>query len=173
MCPAHLSATLQARLEQETGAIFNSCLLNLYRNGRDHMSYHSDNEALYGAQPVIGKILFSMRAPSTSVSCSFNYGLSGGQDQCCGIIYTAAARRHNCLRAGSVSFGEARPFILRQNSIHARKLTFALGNGDMLTMQVSGHRFGHWTFGQQSCCKCASAKSLGAHHVACLGITSL
>lgn len=46
---------LQDRLEQETGAVFNSCLLNLYRSGRDHMSYHSDNEALYGAQPVIGE----------------------------------------------------------------------------------------------------------------------
>ena len=81
---------MQVRLEQETGAVFNTCLLNQYRHGRDHMSWHSDNEALYGPQPVIG----------------------------------------------SVSFGEARDFVLRQNDDHSHKLTFPLGNGDMLTMQV-------------------------------------
>ena len=77
MCPAHLSASLQARLEQESGASFNSCLLNLYRDGRDHMSYHSDNEALYGAQPVIGKSLRAMHVLFTSVTCGFSSGLCG------------------------------------------------------------------------------------------------
>ena len=81
---------LQARLEQETGAVFNTCLLNQYRHGKDHMSWHSDNEALYGPQPVIG----------------------------------------------SVSLGEARDFVLRENDDHDHKLMFSLGNGDMLTMQV-------------------------------------
>lgn len=47
---------LQARLQQETGAVFNTCLLNQYRHGKDHMSWHSDNEALYGPQPVIGSV---------------------------------------------------------------------------------------------------------------------
>ena len=81
---------LQARLELETGAVFNTCLLNQYRHGKDHMSWHSDNEALYGSQPVIG----------------------------------------------SVSFGEARDFVLRHNDDHSLKIIFPLGNGDMLTMQV-------------------------------------
>ena len=139
MCPAHLSASLQARLEQETGAVFNSCLLNLYRNGRDHMSYHSDNEALYGAEPVIGNILLAMHALITSVICSFDSGLCGVRIQNCGVMYAAAARKHYCLRAGSVSFGETRAFVLRQSTNHACKLNFALGNGDMLTMQVSFH----------------------------------
>ena len=45
---------MQARLEEISGAKFNSCLLNLYRDGQDHMSWHSDNEKLYGDDPVIG-----------------------------------------------------------------------------------------------------------------------
>ena len=139
MCPGHLSASLQARLEWETGAAFNSCLLNLYRNGRDHMSYHSDNEALYGQQPVIGKVLLARHALFAEVTCGFTIGLFGGIIQHCGVSCLAAAKRRRCFRAGSVSFGEARAFILRQNSNHACKLNFALGNGDMLTMQVSFH----------------------------------
>ena len=139
MSPAHLSASVQARLERETGAVFNSCLLNLYRNGRDHMSYHSDNEALYGPQPVIGKVLLAIHALSTETTCGFTIGLFGGMIQYCGMSCLAAAKRHCCFRAGSVSFGEARAFILRQNSNHACKLNFALGHGDMLTMQVSMH----------------------------------
>ena len=41
-------------MEALAGARFNSCLLNLYRDGRDAMGWHSDNEALYGAAPTIG-----------------------------------------------------------------------------------------------------------------------
>ncbi len=44
----------QARVEELAGASFNSCLLNLYRDGGDHMGWHSDNEPLYGPEPVIG-----------------------------------------------------------------------------------------------------------------------
>mmetsp|Transcript_38440 Transcript_38440/g.83642 ORF Transcript_38440/g.83642 Transcript_38440/m.83642 type:complete len:147 (-) Transcript_38440:48-488(-) len=33
---------------------FNSCLLNLYRDGNDHQGWHSDNEPLYGPSPTIG-----------------------------------------------------------------------------------------------------------------------
>ncbi|CAK0761450.1 hypothetical protein CVIRNUC_002861 [Coccomyxa viridis] len=111
---------IKARLEQETGAVFNSCLLNLYRNGRDHMSYHSDNEALYGPQPVIG----------------------------------------------SVSFGEARAFILRQNSNHACKLNFALGNGDMLTMQ--GTTQDHWMHAVPRRLQCSGSRiSLTFRKIVC------
>ncbi len=44
----------QARVEELAGANFNSCLLNLSRDGGDHMGWHSDNEPLYGPEPVIG-----------------------------------------------------------------------------------------------------------------------
>lgn len=46
----------QERMELLAGARFNSCLLNLYRDGRDAMGWHSDNEALYGQTPTIGAL---------------------------------------------------------------------------------------------------------------------
>lgn len=35
---------------------FNSCLLNYYRNGDDHISWHSDNEKIYGSTPFIASL---------------------------------------------------------------------------------------------------------------------
>jgi hypothetical protein len=43
-------------MEALAGERFNSCLLNLYRDGRDAMGWHSDNEALYGPAPTIGAL---------------------------------------------------------------------------------------------------------------------
>ena len=40
------------------GVSFNSCLLNLYRDGRDNMGWHSDSEPLYGKEPLIGSASF-------------------------------------------------------------------------------------------------------------------
>jgi alkylated DNA repair dioxygenase AlkB len=42
--------------ERTTGAAFNSVLANLYRNGRDSMGWHSDDEAELGPEPVIASI---------------------------------------------------------------------------------------------------------------------
>lgn len=47
---------LRARLEAETGARYNSCLANQYRDGRDGVSWHSDDEAELGLQPVIASL---------------------------------------------------------------------------------------------------------------------
>lgn len=49
---------VKAAVEQLAGCAFNSCLLNHYRSGDDHMSWHSDNEPLYGQQPVIASVSF-------------------------------------------------------------------------------------------------------------------
>lgn len=43
-------------LEREVGAAFNSVLLNLYRDGRDSVAWHSDDEAELGPEPVIGSV---------------------------------------------------------------------------------------------------------------------
>lgn len=57
--PWHPSvAQVKAKLEAVAGVTFNSCLLNLYRSGADHMGWHSDNEKLYGDDPVIGSVSF-------------------------------------------------------------------------------------------------------------------
>jgi alkylated DNA repair dioxygenase AlkB len=44
---------LKVKVESMTNSTFNSVLLNLYRNGRDHMSYHCDDEQELGSQPTI------------------------------------------------------------------------------------------------------------------------
>jgi alkylated DNA repair dioxygenase AlkB len=47
---------IKQEVEKLAGATFNSCLLNYYRDGKDHLSWHSDNEALYGPQPTIASV---------------------------------------------------------------------------------------------------------------------
>lgn len=45
-------------VEQTTGAQFNSVLANLYRDGNDSVSWHSDDEIELGAEPVIASLSF-------------------------------------------------------------------------------------------------------------------
>lgn len=47
---------VRARLQDELGVPFNSVLANLYRDGRDAMGWHSDDEPELGPQPVIASI---------------------------------------------------------------------------------------------------------------------
>lgn len=47
---------LRERLSGETGAAFNSVLANLYRDGRDCMGWHSDDEPELGEQPLIASL---------------------------------------------------------------------------------------------------------------------
>jgi alkylated DNA repair dioxygenase AlkB len=47
---------LRACLRDELGVDFNSVLANLYRDGRDRMGWHSDNERELGTEPVIASV---------------------------------------------------------------------------------------------------------------------
>ena len=47
---------LRARIETLADQSFNSVLLNLYRDGSDSMSWHSDDEAELGPAPVIASL---------------------------------------------------------------------------------------------------------------------
>ena len=47
---------LRRQLATELGSEFNSVLANRYRDGRDCMGWHSDNEASLGMQPVIASV---------------------------------------------------------------------------------------------------------------------
>lgn len=47
---------LRRRVESVAGSTFNSVLLNLYRNERDRMGWHSDNERELGPSPVIASL---------------------------------------------------------------------------------------------------------------------
>lgn len=48
--------SFQKQVETATGCTFNSCLLNFYRDGKVYVSYHSDNESVYGPEPVIASL---------------------------------------------------------------------------------------------------------------------
>ncbi len=49
---------LRAALDAQCGENFNSVLCNFYRNGRDTMGWHSDDEPELGSQPVIASLSF-------------------------------------------------------------------------------------------------------------------
>ncbi|MES2573789.1 MAG: alpha-ketoglutarate-dependent dioxygenase AlkB [Bacteroidota bacterium] len=50
--------TIRKRVEKETELGFNSVLLNLYRNGKDSVAWHSDQEGNSGPNPVIASVTF-------------------------------------------------------------------------------------------------------------------
>lgn len=47
---------LKLALEKDLNVDFNSVLINLYRDGNDYMSWHSDDEKELGQKPVIASI---------------------------------------------------------------------------------------------------------------------
>lgn len=47
---------LRDRLQSAVGGAFNSVLLNRYRDGKDSMGWHSDDEPELGAEPVIASL---------------------------------------------------------------------------------------------------------------------
>jgi alkylated DNA repair dioxygenase AlkB len=53
-----LVLTLKTAVETASGASFNSVLLNYYRDGRDSMGMHSDDEPELGPAPVIASLSF-------------------------------------------------------------------------------------------------------------------
>ena len=51
-----LLAEIRARIEAEAGQRLNAVLLNYYRDGQDSMGWHSDDEAVLGANPLIASL---------------------------------------------------------------------------------------------------------------------
>lgn len=49
---------LRQRVGEACGAAFNSVLCNLYRDGRDYMGWHSDDERELGGEPIIASLSF-------------------------------------------------------------------------------------------------------------------
>lgn len=47
---------IKERIEQVSEVLFNSVLLNLYRTGRDSVSWHQDDEPIFGDNPTIGSV---------------------------------------------------------------------------------------------------------------------
>jgi alkylated DNA repair dioxygenase AlkB len=50
--------SLKSAVEKEANHSFNSALLNLYRDGKDSVGWHSDDEKELGRNPVIASISF-------------------------------------------------------------------------------------------------------------------
>jgi alkylated DNA repair dioxygenase AlkB len=49
---------LKTLVEQRTGARFNSCLLNLYHDGKEGMAWHSDDESALAKDSAIASVSF-------------------------------------------------------------------------------------------------------------------
>lgn len=49
---------IKSKIEEVSNVTFNSVLLNYYRNERDSVSWHSDDEPELGKNPVIGSVSF-------------------------------------------------------------------------------------------------------------------
>lgn len=58
-----LVESLRRTVETQTGARFNSVLLNLYRDGQDGMGYHSDDEPELGPEPAIASLSLGAERP--------------------------------------------------------------------------------------------------------------
>ena len=56
-----LLASVKQRVEGAVGSTFNACLLNLYRNGDEGMSWHSDDEGALGRTPTIASLSLGAR----------------------------------------------------------------------------------------------------------------
>ena len=75
---------LRQRLEAATGARFNSVLLNLYRDGRDSMGWHADDEPELGPAPAIASLSlgatrrFRLRPRAGLPHAPFGLDLPGG-----------------------------------------------------------------------------------------------
>ena len=54
--PSAVLETLQEKIEKVTGVSFNHVLLNYYRDGRDNMGMHADNEPELGKDPTIAAL---------------------------------------------------------------------------------------------------------------------
>lgn len=50
--------TIRSKVEKETELNFNAVLLNLYRNGKDGVGWHSDKEHNIGKNPLIASVTF-------------------------------------------------------------------------------------------------------------------
>ena len=54
---------IKTKVEQTSGYHFTSVLLNLYRDGRDGVAWHRDNERELGSRPIVGSVSFGETRP--------------------------------------------------------------------------------------------------------------
>ena len=49
---------IKEKVEEVAGTVFNSVLLNWYRDGEDHLNWHADDEKELGKNPIIASVNF-------------------------------------------------------------------------------------------------------------------
>ena len=52
---------IKSKVDNAANTVFNSVLLNLYRNGKDSMGWHSDDEPELGRNPIIASLSFGQK----------------------------------------------------------------------------------------------------------------
>lgn len=106
---------LQDMAEQAAGSSFNSCLCNLYRDGKDHVGWHADDETAYGPNATICSVSlgqardFQFRLKADH-SCKREFRLQGGdvfimkgaRSLVCSRMTPAVLLSHSCQRAAPV-----------------------------------------------------------------------
>jgi alkylated DNA repair dioxygenase AlkB len=96
---------LRDRCSVESAVEFNSCLVNLYRDGRDSMGWHADDERELGSEPVIASVslgdtrVFRMRhkESKTVVEIPLEHGsllVMGGLMQKCWVHEIPKTKKH-------------------------------------------------------------------------------
>ena len=65
--------TIKSTVEEISGCTFNSCLLNLYHNGSEAMSWHSDNEKEILENSAIASVSFGAVCCPYKKHSSYNY----------------------------------------------------------------------------------------------------
>lgn len=81
---------LRAQLEDLTGVRFNSVLANLYRDGKDSVSWHSDDEPELGKYPTIASV-------SIGATRSFKIRTVGCDPECGRAAWTVDLRHGDLL----------------------------------------------------------------------------
>lgn len=89
---------LKERIEHDTGYAFNSVLANLYRDGRDSVAWHADDEPELGRNPVIASLSlggtrrFSLKSRRHKTEKPLHIDLVSGS-----LLLMASSTQHNWL----------------------------------------------------------------------------
>ena len=109
---------VKREIEAVSGASFNSALLNLYRDGRDSVSWHSDDEPELGEAPVIGSVSFGAPSSRNFLSPAPYFATVSGDSF---EISSASASADDVRMPTACEVNVSRPFILPLVSMSRRK----------------------------------------------------
>ena len=97
--------SIHARVSELSGALFNSVLINYYRDGQDSVAWHADDERELGEAPVIASVslgaerIFEMKEKNNSPAKKYRLPLRHGSS-------TGNGRKNAAALAASITEGE-------------------------------------------------------------------